>query len=49
MNDNRKLIGIYPTVECCSTFKLGHATLLKVLNKDGLYKNHLFTREPIDS
>lgn len=47
LNDDHKLIGSYGTVECTRVFKIGHSTLLKVLEKGGIHKDLLFTREPL--
>lgn len=47
LNDNRKFLGSYGSVEFTRVFKIGHNTLTKYLKKDGKYKGFLFSREPL--
>jgi hypothetical protein len=47
IQDDNRLIGEFPTVECTKTFKIGHSTLLNVLKGSGVYKGRLYRREPL--
>lgn len=49
IQDNNRLIGVYPTVECKNTFSMGHTTLINALNGNGVYKGRLFRREPLSN
>jgi hypothetical protein len=40
-------IGVYPTVECSKTFKIGNDTLKKYLNLKIPYKGKFYTRTKI--
>lgn len=45
--NNYKLLGLYPTVVCTSTFNIGYALLIKRLNDGLVYKDkYFFSREP---
>jgi len=45
-NDSYKLVGIYSTVECKSTLKIGYDTLIKRIADGKIHKGYFFTREP---
>ena len=46
--DNRKLVGVFSTVECSKHFKMGKDTLNKYLNNNLSFKGKLFSRIQLD-
>lgn len=45
-NDSYKLVGIYSTVECKSTLKIGYDTLIKRIADGKIHKGYFFSKEP---